>query len=54
VVARLVAARQEFEARQRSSVNSTKDPELDQFMVQIIVFCFGIMIFIFILFGFLG
>ncbi|GAU26942.1 hypothetical protein TSUD_06150 [Trifolium subterraneum] len=35
VVARLVAARQEFEARQRSSVNSrenSKDPELDQFM----------------------
>jgi hypothetical protein len=57
VVARLVAARQEFEARQRSSVNSrenSKDPELDQFMVQIIVFCFGIMIFIFVLFGFLG
>nr|AGV22122.1 KNOX transcription factor 3 [Betula luminifera] len=35
VVARLAAARQEFEARQRSSVNSrenSKDPELDQFM----------------------
>ncbi|XP_057718308.1 homeotic protein knotted-1-like [Arachis stenosperma] len=36
VVARLVAARQEFEARQRSSVSSressNKDPELDQFM----------------------
>ncbi|KAJ1442750.1 hypothetical protein SESBI_00629 [Sesbania bispinosa] len=35
VVARLVAARQEFEARQRSSVSSretSKDPELDQFM----------------------
>lgn len=35
VVARLVASRQEFEARQRSSVNSreaSKDPELDQFM----------------------
>ncbi|KAE9588491.1 hypothetical protein Lal_00002889 [Lupinus albus] len=35
VVARLVAVRQEFEARQRSSVNSretSKDPELDQFM----------------------
>lgn len=36
VVARLTAARQEFEARQRSSVASreaSKDPELDQFMV---------------------
>nr|AFI80899.1 homeodomain transcription factor KNI [Rosa canina] len=36
VVARLSAARQEFEARQRSSVSSrdasSKDPELDQFM----------------------
>ncbi|PNX75952.1 homeobox protein knotted-1-like 2-like [Trifolium pratense] len=35
VVARMVAARQEFEARQRSSVKSrenSKDPELDQFM----------------------
>ncbi|XP_048227379.1 homeobox protein knotted-1-like 2 [Ricinus communis] len=35
VVARLVAARQEFESKQRSSVNSRdnlKDPELDQFM----------------------
>ncbi|XP_058725064.1 homeotic protein knotted-1-like [Vicia villosa] len=35
VVARMVEARQEFEARQRSSVNSresSKDPELDQFM----------------------
>ncbi|KAG2666139.1 hypothetical protein I3843_15G038200 [Carya illinoinensis] len=35
VVARLSAAREEFEARQRSSVTSretTKDPELDQFM----------------------
>ncbi|KAK7291025.1 hypothetical protein RIF29_05869 [Crotalaria pallida] len=35
VVARLVAVRQEFEARQRSSANSretSKDPELDQFM----------------------
>ncbi|KAL9450178.1 hypothetical protein AB3S75_011998 [Citrus x aurantiifolia] len=36
VVARLAAARQEFESRQRSSVNSrdstNKDPELDQFM----------------------
>ncbi|KAJ8762556.1 hypothetical protein K2173_007995 [Erythroxylum novogranatense] len=35
IVARLVAARQEFESRQRSSVNSrdaSKDPELDQFM----------------------
>ncbi|XP_016165759.2 homeobox protein knotted-1-like 2 [Arachis ipaensis] len=37
VVARLSAARQEFEARQRSMVGSTreacgKDPELDQFM----------------------
>ncbi|GLT62974.1 hypothetical protein SLA2020_355740 [Shorea laevis] len=35
VVARLTAARQEFEARQRSSVASrdtSKDPELDQFM----------------------
>ncbi|KAK7321615.1 hypothetical protein VNO77_32429 [Canavalia gladiata] len=35
VVARMVAAKQEFEARQRSSVNSretSKDPELDQFM----------------------
>ncbi|CAK8569805.1 unnamed protein product [Lathyrus sativus] len=34
-VARMVEARQEFEARQRSSVNSresSKDPELDQFM----------------------
>jgi hypothetical protein len=36
VVARLAASRQEFEARQRSSVTSresSKDPELDQFMV---------------------
>lgn len=36
VVERLVAARQEFEARQRSSMVSgetIKDPELDQFMV---------------------
>jgi hypothetical protein len=36
VVARLSAARQEYEARQRSSVTSretSKDPELDQFMV---------------------
>ncbi|MBA0720756.1 hypothetical protein Golax_008361 [Gossypium laxum] len=35
VVARLAAVRQEFEARQRSSVTSrdtSKDPELDQFM----------------------
>ncbi|CAK9317387.1 unnamed protein product [Citrullus colocynthis] len=35
VVERLVAARQEFEARQRSSMvsgDTTKDPELDQFM----------------------
>ncbi|KAE8659194.1 Homeobox protein knotted-1-like 1 [Hibiscus syriacus] len=35
VVARLAASRQEFEARQRSSVASrdfSKDPELDQFM----------------------
>ncbi|EOY15624.1 hypothetical protein QUC31_000625 [Theobroma cacao] len=35
VAARLAAARQEFEARQRSSVTSrdnSKDPELDQFM----------------------
>ena len=35
MVARLAAARQEFEARQRSSLNSrgaSKDPELDQFM----------------------
>ncbi|XP_061374905.1 homeobox protein knotted-1-like 2 [Gastrolobium bilobum] len=35
VVARLAAARQDFEARQRSSVSSretSKDPELDQFM----------------------
>ncbi|KAG6608396.1 hypothetical protein SDJN03_01738, partial [Cucurbita argyrosperma subsp. sororia] len=35
VVEQLVAARQEFEARQRSSMvsgDSTKDPELDQFM----------------------
>ncbi|XWS21335.1 hypothetical protein CRYUN_Cryun30bG0046700 [Craigia yunnanensis] len=35
VVARLAAAQQEFEARQRSSVTSrdtSKDPELDQFM----------------------
>lgn len=35
VVARLAAARQEFEARQRSSVtcrDGSKDPELDQFM----------------------
>lgn len=35
VVARLAAARQEFESRQRSTVNSrdgSKDPELDQFM----------------------
>ncbi|KAK2660055.1 hypothetical protein Ddye_006588 [Dipteronia dyeriana] len=35
VVARLSAARQEFESRQRSSVSSrdsSKDPELDQFM----------------------
>ncbi|KAH7523781.1 hypothetical protein FEM48_Zijuj06G0048500 [Ziziphus jujuba var. spinosa] len=35
VVARLSAARQDFEARQRSSVSSrenSKDPELDQFM----------------------
>ncbi|KAE8701710.1 Homeobox protein knotted-1-like 1 [Hibiscus syriacus] len=35
VVARLAAGRQEFEARQRSSVTSkdnSKDPELDQFM----------------------
>ncbi|XP_004498934.1 homeotic protein knotted-1 isoform X1 [Cicer arietinum] len=35
VVARLVSARQEFEAKQRSSINSresSKDPELDQFM----------------------
>lgn len=36
-MARLAAARQEFESRQRSSVNSrdstNKDPELDQFMV---------------------
>lgn len=32
----MVAAKQEFEARQRSSVGSretSKDPELDQFMV---------------------
>lgn len=36
VVARFAAARQEFEARQRSSSSSrenSKDPELDQFMV---------------------
>lgn len=36
LVARLGAARQDFEARQRSSVSSretSKDPELDQFMV---------------------
>lgn len=36
VVARLAAARQEFESRQRSAVTSrdtSKDPELDQFMV---------------------
>jgi hypothetical protein len=36
VVARLAASRQEFEARRRSSVTSresSKDPELDQFMV---------------------
>lgn len=35
VVARMVAAKQEFEARQRSSIGSrenSKDPELDQFM----------------------
>lgn len=36
-MARLAAARQEFESRQRSSLNSrdstNKDPELDQFMV---------------------
>jgi len=48
VVARLVASRQEFEARQRSSVNSretSKDPELDQFMVQGGIFCFGLCFF---------
>lgn len=37
VAARLAAAQQEFEARRRSAVSSTrdtiKDPELDQFMV---------------------
>jgi len=36
VVARMVAAKQEFEARQRSSGvsrDTSKDPELDQFMV---------------------
>lgn len=42
VVARLAAARQEFEARQRSLVSSrdasSKDPELDQFMVMIHIF----------------
>ncbi|XP_065847323.1 homeobox protein knotted-1-like 1 [Euphorbia lathyris] len=35
IVARLAAARQEFESKQRSSLNSrdnSKDPELDQFM----------------------
>lgn len=39
MVARLSAAREEFEARQRSSVTSretTKDPELDQFMVTLL------------------
>lgn len=44
VVARLAAARQEFEARQRSLVSSrdasSKDPELDQFMVMIHIFFF--------------
>jgi len=37
VAARLVAAQQEFEARQRASfttcMDGSKDPELDQFMV---------------------
>ena len=36
VVARLGAAKQDFEARQRSSMSTrdtSKDPELDQFMV---------------------
>jgi hypothetical protein len=49
VVARLVASRQEFEARQRSSVNSreaSKDPELDQFMVQGGIFCFMVYVFL--------
>lgn len=43
VVARLAAARQEFEARQRSSVtcrDGSKDPELDQFMVILKSFIF--------------
>lgn len=42
VVARLSAARQEFESRQRSSSSSrdtSKDPELDQFMVFFFHFC---------------
>lgn len=32
VVARLAAVRQEFDTKQRCSVNTSKDPELDQFM----------------------
>lgn len=44
IVARLAAARQEFENTQRSSADcrdGSKDPELDQFMVMIILYFFA-------------
>lgn len=43
VAARLAAAQQEFEARQRAAFSTSrdpsKDPELDQFMVKLFTYC---------------